>query len=286
MKKKLIVAFLIILPIFLISSSILFFKAYTQYKENEEIYKTKLENPPLVSVIIPFYNRKEYINKAIDSVLNQSYDNLEIILVDDHSTDGAYEILQEYTEKDKRIKLFRNDKNMHASFTRNIGIKNSTGKYLYFIDSDDWIDKKFIEEMVLYAEKYDLDVAINKNIHFTENEKEIGMLSRYLIDNKKIDKKLLAQKTPSACTKLFKKEIQTKNNLFFIEDLYFSGDMNFVSIFFLYTDKVKLFNSNNIYYYRIKHGNSIVQNAKLLNKIKNLIYSHKTIKNHIKNNNM
>ena len=97
-------------------------------------------NKPLVSVIMPVYNAEKYLDRSISSIINQTYDNLEILLIDDCSTDNSYNILKEYAKKDKRIKVFHNQENQHVSETRNVGIRNSTGKYLYFIDSDDFID--------------------------------------------------------------------------------------------------------------------------------------------------
>ncbi len=169
----------------IIITCIIFCGLFINYKINKFINRNveykELTNPPLISVIMPIYNRKEYLGKAVKSVLNQTYQNLEIILVDDHSTDGAYEMLQEYADKDKRIKLFRNEKNSFVSATRNVGLKNATGKYLYFIDSDDWIDENYLKEMVVEAEENNLDVVVNPNIYlFNSIKNKISFIQENL----------------------------------------------------------------------------------------------------------
>ena len=100
----------------------------------------------LISVIVPIYNSEKYLDNTIKSIINQTYKNLEIILVDDGSTDKSYEICKKYQKKDNRIKLFH-QKNKGVSFARNIGIENSNGEFLTFLDSDDLIDKKMYEKL-------------------------------------------------------------------------------------------------------------------------------------------
>ena len=101
----------------------------------------------LVSIIIPTYNTAKYLPACLDSIINQTYRNLEIILIDDGSTDNSYEIAKEYAQKDFRIKLIH-QKNAGQSCARNRGIKLATGKYIGFIDSDDQIEKDFIEKLL------------------------------------------------------------------------------------------------------------------------------------------
>ena len=93
----------------------------------------------LISVIVPVYNAKVYLEACLDSIINQSYKNLEIILIDDGSTDGSSDVLDLYASKDNRIKVVHNA-NHGVSFTRNYGIKIATGSKILFIDSDDTVD--------------------------------------------------------------------------------------------------------------------------------------------------
>ena len=105
------------------------------------------KNNPLVSIIVPIYNTAKYLPSCLDSIINQTYQNLEIILIDDGSTDNSYQIAQKYSQKDPRIKLFH-QKNAGQSAARNYGIKIAIGRYISFIDSDDKVAQSFIENLL------------------------------------------------------------------------------------------------------------------------------------------
>lgn len=111
-----------------------------------------------VSIIVPIYNTRSYLPKCLDSIINQTYQNLEIILIDDGSTDGSSKIADDYVKKDKRIKVFH-QKNAGQSAARNTGIKKATGEFVSFIDSDDEIDPTFIENL-LNAYTNDVSLAV------------------------------------------------------------------------------------------------------------------------------
>lgn len=98
----------------------------------------------LVSIIVPVYNVEKYLKKCLDSIIKQSYRNIEIICVNDGSTDSSLKICEEYQEQDSRI-IIITQKNQGLSAARNTGIKNSKGEFIAFIDSDDWVDPQFIE---------------------------------------------------------------------------------------------------------------------------------------------
>ena len=105
-----------------------------------------MQNPKLVTVIIPFYNAKIYLKKSIESVLAQTYTNLEIILVDDCSNDGSIKIAKNYQKKDSRIKIYKTKKNSgEVAVPRNLGISKSTGEFISFLDADDFWYKNKIE---------------------------------------------------------------------------------------------------------------------------------------------
>lgn len=113
----------------------------------------------LVSVIVPAYNVSNYIKKCIDSILNQTYKDIEIIVVDDGSTDDTGNIIKNNYLSDRRIRYFKK-KNGGLSSARNYGILNSKGKYLCFVDSDDWISKTFVSEMLSAIKHDNTDIAI------------------------------------------------------------------------------------------------------------------------------
>lgn len=111
-----------------------------------------------VSVIIPVYNVLKYLSKCLDSIVSQSYRNIEIIIIDDGSTDGCSSVCDEYAQNDKRIHLMHTD-NKGLSAARNLGINNANGSFLLFVDSDDWIEENTIEVMVYHAVAWDADIV-------------------------------------------------------------------------------------------------------------------------------
>ena len=115
-----------------------------------------------ISVIVPVYNVEKYLEKCINSIINQTYKKLEIILIDDASSDDSWKVCEQIARKDKRIKIYRNEKNLGTSKTRSIGIQKSTGELIGFVDSDDTIDIDMFEILVNNLEKYDADISACK----------------------------------------------------------------------------------------------------------------------------
>lgn len=113
-----------------------------------------------VSVIVPVYNAEKYLNEAIESVLNQTYTDFELLLVNDRSTDNSKEICAEYAQKDNRIVLLENDTENHGPGpTRNVGLDNATGEFIYFMDADDWIDKTLLENCIDRMRETNADIV-------------------------------------------------------------------------------------------------------------------------------
>lgn len=118
----------------------------------------KQENQAVVSVIIPVYNICDYIQKCVKSVLEQSYEKLDVILIDDGSSDGSGQICDLLAQKDSRIRVFHQD-NGGLSAARNVGINEAKGDYLVFVDGDDWIDEDMIELLLKYSICEDADIV-------------------------------------------------------------------------------------------------------------------------------
>lgn len=122
----------------------------------------------LVSIVIPVYNASKFLPSTLNSVLNQNYENLEIILVNDGSTDESLHIMEEFSKNDKRIKII-NQRNLGVSAARNKGFYNSMGEYISFIDSDDLIESDMISNLVGLLDNSDYDVA-NCNVEVFEKD--------------------------------------------------------------------------------------------------------------------
>jgi len=127
---------------------------------------------PLVSVITPFYNREDYIEKCIDSIIGQTYANWELILIDDGSDDNTASICKSYMEKDKRIRLISNDGNRGVAYSRNKGLDAMKGEYIIFVDSDDFISKYYIELLLKIAQEQSCEMVQCKMEWECSSEKE------------------------------------------------------------------------------------------------------------------
>ena len=132
----------------------------------------------LVSVIISVYNDKTYLQRAFDSVREQSYRNLEVIVVDDCSTDGSGEFCDEYCKQDARFRVIHHEKNTGVSGPRNTGLKHAKGDYIYFLDSDDYLPADAMEVMHAEALHTSADVVSGELILFyPETGKEVRRTS-------------------------------------------------------------------------------------------------------------
>ena len=186
---------------------------------------------PLISIIIPLYNAENYIHKNIISILNQSYNNFELIVVNDSSTDKSLNIVKSFD--DERIKLYTKI-NEGTSKARNYGLKYAKGDYILFIDADDYIETNTLEKYIEIIEKYNPDFITNGFYSETTSSNYIDKIyskSKYYKskDDLKKDLVLLYRKNLlyNVWNKLFKKDIIVKNNLKF-KDINFGEDMIFV----------------------------------------------------------
>ena len=176
----------------------------------------------LISVVVPVYNVEKYLDKCINSILNQSYSKLEIILINDGSTDSSGKICDEYKKKDKRIKV-KHKKNGGLSDARNVGIQIATGKYITFLASDDYIDDDYVEYLYYLIKKYKVGLSFCKchieRGHPTKDKKTISKDEK--CDKIKAFEEILYAKDfeVSACGKLYLRS-QFKNILFPIGKLF------------------------------------------------------------------
>lgn len=140
-----------------------------------------------ISIIIPIYNSEKYLSRCLNSVSKQTYDNLEILCIDDGSTDKSKEICLNYVNDDNRFKLISKN-NGGVSSSRNVGIKNATGEYITFVDSDDWLEFDAIEKMYNCIKKQKVDIVrANYCIHDGNNRKKNNLSEKFI--NKKYESK-------------------------------------------------------------------------------------------------
>jgi len=118
-----------------------------------------MTNSPLISLIVPVYNVKDFLKECLNSVLNQTYQNLEIIIINDGSTDGSEQICKDYAKRDSRI-ILKHQKNSGLSAARNSGLKLAKGKYIAFVDSDDYIEPNLVERSLATVQKTGADIVV------------------------------------------------------------------------------------------------------------------------------
>lgn len=210
---------------------------------------------PIISVIIPVYNAEQYLERCLESIINQTLKNIEIICVDDCSKDKSLEILNEYALKDKRIKVIHCNKNGGESKARNIGLDNSTGKYLSFVDNDDYLDLDFYEKLYSKAESSNADI-VRGEVRIYDYKGKI----RYN------DLNPLIRKNNSKLyfmyfwwTAIYSAKLIKNNNIRFLEGYPLGGDVLFLNESIIKSDKLELV--DNVYYNyvrRVDSGDSLV----------------------------
>lgn len=212
----------------------------------------------LISVIVPVFNVEMYLSKCITSILDQTYKNIEVILVNDGSTDDSGSICDQYAKKDNRIKVIHK-KNNGVSHARNIGIDKSNGKWITFVDSDDWIEDNYLEMLLKEAKSQDVDIVLcGHNKVWENNIEKINQMADSRIYNSReyLIKTLNPQTGFGFChMKLIKREcineIRFNENLVVCEDALFNMQIskNIEKAYFC---------SDRLYNYR-NNSNSVVK---------------------------
>ena len=236
-------------------------------------------NNELISIIVPIYNTEKYLHQCLDSILNQTYTNFEVLLINDGSTDSSGMICQEYVGRDSRFRYFEKDNGGVAS-ARNLGLERSGGAYITFIDSDDWIEPNYLEVLYTALKESNTDVAISTYKRFAQDgvfylrsySREddeflnIGTRSRdYFLE---ILPRLgeLDHSFYSISSKLIKREII--GNLLFDEQISYAEDLNFFFHLYLGVESV-VYVRDYTYIYRT-HDASTSQNVTELKALQEL----------------
>ena len=212
-----------------------------------------------VSIIVPVYNCEKMIGNTLERLVKQTLKEIEIVCVNDGSTDDSLEILNRWTKKDKRIKVV-NQKNGGLSAARNTGIRNASSPYLMFCDGDDLFDKKMCKIMVNAIEREDVDiVACGTEVKYDAHSEIAGSDENYyrikFVGRRYIDDEITAKTDVSVCDKLFKAELINKNKICFPNDLN-NEDYYFYNAY-MSVAKTIYFVNQKLYTY-IRHEDSIM----------------------------
>jgi len=216
-----------------------------------------MENKVKVSVIIPVYNVEPFIRHCLDSLINQTLKEIEIILINDFSTDDSGLICDEFAEKDPRVVAIHNKRNLKQALSRNRGIELAKGEYVGFVDPDDWVEQDYYEKLYKKAKKGDYDIVKAESIMTYPD----GIRKKQNRLNKKIKKGLLNDMTifqlftSEHCTAIYKRQILIQNNIRY-PDIRSGEDLIFL-LYVTYFSKSIALISHAYYYYR-QHQQSIV----------------------------
>ncbi len=244
---------------------------------------------PKISIIVPVYNTANYLEECLDSLINQSLEDIEIICIDDKSEDNSPKILEKYASKDKRIKVLYNKENTGQAIARNIAMKSVKGEYIAFMDSDDKVDLDGYEKVLNFCEKNNLDMVLFNVVRFDKK----GIIGGSELHEKSIQNE--CKKTSiledmefvydtSPCNKLIKTSLIMDNNIEFIDRLY--EDLLFSMELFCSTDFVGVLPDVKYYWRRRRdsQNKSTTQNRTnkkniadrifIINKIENLFKSN------------
>lgn len=221
-----------------------------------------------ISVIVPVYNVEDYLHKCLDSIIDQTYKNLEIILVDDGSPDNCGKICDEYAEQDNRIKVIHK-LNGGVSSARNAALNVATGEYVGFVDADDWIEPDMYRTLIELITDDDIDIATcgycedyHDKINYVQNNKEVPEYPMFTNDFLKYIyiRDEYRNVAGYIWTKLFRTSIIKDNKILFNENLSIGEDVIFLSDCYLRSKKT-VYTKSNLYHY-VQHDFSAFHNYK------------------------
>lgn len=181
-----------------------------------------------VSIIVPIYNVEKYLPNCIESLISQSYKNIEIILVNDGSLDKCLDICNDFSKNDNRI-IVINKKNGGVSSARNIGFDKSSGDYIVYVDGDDWLEVDYVEYMVSLLENNKCDFALSLNCFMNSNEKQIKKDNQKKLTSVESTALLLSSRVEVGCwNKIYKRDFLQKNNIKFNEKQFFGEGLCYI----------------------------------------------------------
>mgnify|MGYP003177663741 FL=1 len=207
-----------------------------------------------VSIIVPVYNKEKYLSECVDSILRQNFKDFELILVDDGSKDSSWNIIKEYANKDKRVVPVHQE-NAGVSAARNAGLDRAQGKWICFVDADDYLPKDGIQILVEHGEKSNADI-VNANATRVEDDKQFKIFN---FNNEIVKGNIYPRLVHFApWAQLFKRSIIEEHHLRYVKGLAYSEDNVFILYYSLYASSIEFVNDS-VYNYRI-NSDSAIQN--------------------------
>lgn len=224
---------------------------------------------PKLSIIVPIYNVQNYLEVCIDSILNQTFNEFEVILVNDGSNDKCSIMCDQYASTDNRIKVIHQE-NKGVSAARNVGIANSNGKYLLFIDPDDYVENQYCEELykAIDANNRNLIICTFNKFYVTKNEivrvDKVEWNTKSLSTYEKVQKREFFSVYENNLlnplwNKIFDASVIKENNLEFIEEIQLGEDLLFILEYLTYIDGDLVILKTNLYNYMLSERESLIK---------------------------
>ena len=210
-----------------------------------------------VSVIVPIYNTEIYIEKCLNSLVNQTLRDIEIICVNDGSTDNSMIIVRKFANEDSRIKIIEQE-NKKQGAARNAGMRITQGEYIGFVDSDDWVDLDYFEKLYNAAKKYDSDIALATNVRVGngKTKKRLNITEEKFVTTLQDKIDIVNQaKNPCPTNKIYRKEMLEDNNITWPEGVYCEDKLFTIEAIYYSNGVVSI---PDCYYYYYRNPNSTV----------------------------
>lgn len=227
---------------------------------------------PKISIIVPVYKAEKYLHRCVDSIISQTMQDFEVLLINDGSPDRSGEICDEYAVRDERIKVVH-QQNAGVSSARQKGLDKAQGEYVIHADPDDWVESNMFEELYKKAKEENADMVI---CDFFINTDKKQIYSSQLVStdnhNKVLSELLLQNIHGSCCNKLIKSEIIRQYNLKFPQEISLWEDLFFNCNLLLYDIKISYLDKAFYHYDKYSNSNSIVRTQPNINKIKDMIF--------------
>lgn len=210
-----------------------------------------------ISIIVPIYNVEQYLGRCIDSLIKQKYRNIEILLIDDCSTDKSADIAREYTEKNPNICRFISlTKNVGVSGVRNYGLSMCQGQWVSFVDSDDWVDEEYISSMYKVAREDDADIVMSGCTYIWDDKRKKDMFIPQKLNTFSLHKDKIALCRCSVTAKLINKNLLYRTQIEFPQNIRRLEELCMMVPLFTYTDRISIINKSYYYYFQRTNSSS------------------------------
>ena len=209
----------------------------------------------MVSIIIPVYHAEQYVRACLESLVRQTYADIEILVVDDGSQDNSAKIASDMAKQDARIRVIAQE-NHGVSAARNLGLRNAKGEYVTFIDADDYVAPEYVEYLLSMMTDAKADFGMSQNAYTDKGQAQIEKDEKFQLESDRAVAFLLSPRVIVGCwNKMFKRQFLLENEIYFSEELFYGEGLQFIVRAAGAANKVAV-GSKRVYYYRRNNASS------------------------------